>query len=271
VYSVSATSVGDDVTLTVTPNLSQNAIERVTAVAVLSGAVAKEGVAISSGSPLVGRNPIVGGYTLTAPQATFIVKTSTGDQAVTVKRCRTGTSAGSFQVRATTYTDSLTAAGKFVKDVPFGPAGCHPHCRTNAPPNPDSGDMILQIVSGPPNVVLKNLQFSCVGADCSFADSWDAKLLDDQQIKLAFRNRSAPIMVHLEADQFRATQVGSEQTLGSGAVTFGQGFSVTIPKSATGAYLVLGGVITPLDTLVNGAPYKVIAAKFPLVTVWFGP
>jgi hypothetical protein len=124
--------------------------------------------------------------------------------------------------------------------------------------------MILQIVSGPPNVVLKNLQFSCVGAGCPFADSWDAKLLDDQQIKLAFRNRSAPIMVHLEADQFRATQVGSEQTLGSGAVTFGQGFSVTIPKSATGAYLVLGGVITPLDTLVNGAPYEVIAGKVPV-------
>ena len=163
VYSVSATSVGDDVTLTVTPNLSQNGIERVTAVAVLSGAVAKQGVAISPGTPLVGHNPIVGGYTLTAPQATFIVKTSTGDQPVTVKRCRTGTSAGSFQVRATTYTDSLTAAGKFVKDVPFGPAGCHPHCRTNAPPNPDSGDMILQIVSGPPKCCFEELAIFLCG------------------------------------------------------------------------------------------------------------
>jgi len=261
VYSVSAASVGDDVTLTIQPNLSANAVERVTSVAILSGATAKEGVAIAPGTPLVGHNSIVGGYTLTAPQATFIVKTSTGDQSVSVKRCRTGTPAGSFQVRATTYSNTLSPAGKYVKDVPFGPAGCHPHCKTNAPPNPDSGDMILQIVSGPPDVVLKNLQYSCVGAGCPFADSWDVKLLDDHQIKLAFRNRSAPIMVHLEADQYQPAQVGSEQTLANGAVTFGQEFSVTIPKNSTAAYLVRGGVITPLDKLVDGAPYKVIAAK----------
>jgi hypothetical protein len=68
-------------------------------------------------------------------------------------------------------------------------------------------------------------------------------------------------MVHLEADQYERAQVGSEQTLGNGEVTFGQEFSVTIPESSTGAYLVRNGIITPLDMLVDGAPYKVIAAK----------
>jgi hypothetical protein len=264
VLSATGSSLGDDVTLTVTPNLSQNAVERVTAVVVVSGATSKEGIAITPGTPLVGRHSVVGGYTLTAPRATFIVKTTTGDLPVTVTRCRTGTAAGTFEIRATTFADNLTPAGRFVKDVPFGPAGCHPHCKMNAPPAPDSGDMILQMHAGPPNVVLRNLTFQCVGAGCPFADSWDVRLVDDRQIKLAFRNRSAPIMVHLEADQLSPGKTGSEKLLGNGAITYGEPFSVAVPKDASGPYIVRAGVISPLESMTNGAPYKVLASKMPV-------
>jgi hypothetical protein len=261
VYTVNASSTGDDATLTITPNLSQNAVERIVTVTAISGASTKDGVSIAPGTPLIGHSAVVGGYTLTAPQATFIIKTSTGDKTVSVRRCRTGTVAGLFQVKATTYSTSLTPAGRWVKDVPFGAAGCNPKCKMNSPPNADSGDMILQVISGPPNVILRNLQYQCVGGGCPFADTWDTKLLDDHQVQLAFRNRSVPILVHLQADQFTETQLGTEKVLDTGQITYGTPFSVSVPTNTSGAYLVRDHLITPLDSISNGAPYRVISAK----------
>lgn len=264
VYSVQAESVGDDVTLTITPNLSQNAIERITSVAVLAGATTKPDVAITPGTPLIGKNPVVGGYTLTAPQATLIVRTSTGDQAVSVRRRLDGTSAGMFEVKATTFSDSLVPVGKQLFNLQIPQAGCHPRCQLGAPPDPRRGDVHLTDRKSAPDIVLKNVTFTCAGDGCAYHDHWDIRLLDDHQISIGFRSRSVASSLRVEADGFKKTKVGTETVLQTGTIKYGEQFSIQIPADAAGAYISHKGAILPLDNLVERAPFTVIAKKLPV-------
>jgi hypothetical protein len=66
------------------------------------------------------------------------------------------------------------------------------------------------------------------------------------------------------ADALVEKKVGNEVALANGAITWGTAFSIRVPNDASGAYLSYGGIIIPLDVLVDGAPFKVVAAKVPV-------
>lgn len=263
VFEVTGSSVGDDATVVITPNLSQNAIERVISVGILSGAMAKDGVAIAPGTPLIGTSPVVGGYTLTAPQATFVIRTSTGDVPLVIRRCRTGTPAGTYEVKATSFTKELQRVGTKVWNVPAPQAGCHPNCTLAPPPDPAGGDVQVVYLTDP--AILKNPRLNgCTGAGCPYQDSISTTLLDEHQVRFEFRARSAATTMHVTADTYSEATVGVEKSVASGSIVWGVPFSVQIPKDVGDAYLTVNSVVYPLEKLTDGVPFTVVAGKTPV-------
>jgi len=261
VFTVSGNSLGDDATITVTPSLSQNALERIVMVGILSGAIPKKGLSISPGTPMVGTTSIVGGYILTAPQATFIIKTSTGDEQLIIKRCRTGTPAVSFEVKATIFATELQSTGVKVWNFPAPQAGCHPRCKLNKDlSDPEGGDYYVHYIKD--NAILKNPRHQeCQGGRCPFETNISAELLDSHQIRYTFRSRSVASTMFVAADTYVEKKVGVETSLAKGSIVWGTPFSIQIPNDATDAYLIYNDVILPLDSLSDGAPFKVLASK----------
>jgi hypothetical protein len=195
-------------------------------------------------------DPIIGGYTLTAPSATFIVETSVGQQQFTVRLCRNNATVEPYVVTGQLSATRSQSSSQQVWHQSIPQAACDAHCKLVPPPDPAGGDLLQFEFPAAPDSVLSNpREGQCTGVGCQFADSWAFSLIDPHTVRMQVRTRSKAFTVDVIADDAPVMTTAEATKLASGTLTWGQPFSILVPVNATGVYLTFEGVNYPLDSI----------------------
>lgn len=247
-----ATSKGATVTLTLTPSFPPSAYERVTGIAA-AGAQPVEGGGIAAGTVLQNSSAVSGLYVLTAPNGSFVVRTTAGDKTVNVNKCLDGSAAGSYVASwTTTLMQPQSSPISWTQGVPQ--AHCHPHCHTSGSAA-EIGDEYSFTFHAPAGGTLSSPSWTCQGGGCPFEDEISFSQPDSATLVFHIRSRSEAVNAIISATSTvmnPQTQSGSS----NGAVNYAEAFSVLVPAGAKNASLTLAGLSVPLNSGMATGPWN---------------